>query len=578
VEEDYNFLTSVLQRLVGRYVPLKPHQSDPPWKVKPPRALIRQRQEAWHHYKAVRRAYGRNDARAGYALNAFQILNGDYRNYAVTSRARYEEELIYKADSRKLFHAYIRNKKIGRPKVGPLRLPDGQLVSDQQTMCNVFAASFSSVFVAAHPVDPGPFQEFEGQLSRVRFTRDSVQAVLSALDATSAMGPDGLHPRLLKECSKALSLPLSLIFTKSFRSGRIPSLWSVSNVIPIFKARSHCEPLNYRPVSLTSSCCKTMERIITTQLMDYLEANGILSPEQYGFRRGRSTEDQLLLTYDDISLWYDEGFVVDNLLLDFSKAFDVVHHATLLLMLQAIGVVGSLLEWIEAFLSNRVMRVCTGGAVSNELAVVSGVPQGSVLGPVLFLVYINHVCQGLLCSYKAFADDYKLYLRFPRKDSKLAISGVMALQQGLDKIDEVSRSWNLKLNPDKCVVMRFGRGRLESNILIPPARYYLQGTLLNCVHSHKDLGVVVDSSLRFHDHARATAQKAGGLASNLLKSTVCRSPEFMVSLFIAHIRPLTMAAVFGTVDILEIAACLNQYNVDGRSKFLAYRIGLTVIG
>ena len=192
----------------------------------------------------------------------------------------------------------------------------------------------------------------------------------------------------------------------------------------------------------------------------YLESNKILSSHQFGFRQNRSTDDQLLLTYNDVTEWFDAGFTVVMLLLDFSKAFYVIHHGVLLGMLRAIGVFGRLLD--KAFLSARLMRVCVGGAVSDSVAVTSGVPQGSVLGPLLFLVYVNHITKSLQCSYKAFADDYKLYLKTPKHDQFTAST----LQQDLDEIDAVSTSWNLKLNPEKCVVM-FGRSLSDDDTLYP---------------------------------------------------------------------------------------------------------------
>ena len=173
-------------------------------------------------------------------------------------------------------------------------------------------------------------------------------------------------------------------------------------------------------------------------MIDYLKSNNILSAQQYGFRRNRSTEDQLLLTYNDVVSWYDDDNIVDVLLLDLSKVFDVVHHLILMQMLQTIGVTGRLLEWINGFLSDRVMKVCVGESSSHEVYVTSGVPQGSVLGPILFLVYVNDITQDIQCSYKAFADDYKLYMKFPRKDKPAAAVTIPNLQRALDRVDLVS--------------------------------------------------------------------------------------------------------------------------------------------
>ena len=204
---------------------------------------------------------------------------------------------------------------MGRPAVGPLCLPSGEIIQDPCRMCEVFAASFSGVFVSAAPAHPASFQLFAGNL----LSRLGLLRVLLALDPTSSMGPDGLHPHLLKSCAGELSLPLCLIFQKSMRMGTVPDVWSKSIVVPIFKAKLHTDPLNYRPVSLTLVCCQLMERIVVSQLTEYLESSNILSSQQYGFWRNHSTEDQLLLTYNDVGRWVDERYIVDVIMLDFSK-------------------------------------------------------------------------------------------------------------------------------------------------------------------------------------------------------------------------------------------------------------------
>ena len=178
-----------------------------------------------------------------------------------------------------------------------------------------------------------------------------------------------------------------------------------------------------------------------------------------------------------------------------------------------------------------------GGVVSDFREVTSGVPQGSVLGPLLFLLYVNHVAAGVACEWKAFADNFKLYLSFPR-DVQAVRLGVSSLQRDLNLVQSVSLSWNLSLNIDKCVFMRFYRGRLELEQIDDRTAYYLNGVVLELVDSFRDLGVLVDSRLRFHLHVRSVVRKASTLATSLLYSTINRSSVFMVSLFITHIRPI----------------------------------------
>ena len=170
-------------------------------------------------------------------------------------------------------------------------------------------------------------------------------------------------------------------------------------VVPIFKKGSRYTPLNYRPVCLTSVPCKCLERVIARELNKYLEDHNLLSDHQFGFRSGRSTMDQMFLVYNDISLWLDEGYAIDLILFDFSKAFDVVSHTILLTKLDHLGIHRNLIAWIENFLIGRNMTVAVGNSHSSLRPVKSGVPQGSVLGPVLFLLFVNHIASKLTCKY-----------------------------------------------------------------------------------------------------------------------------------------------------------------------------------
>ena len=305
-------------------------------------------------------------------------------------------------------------------------------------------------------------------------------------------------------------------------------------MIPIFKNGRKSDALNYRPVSLTSVCCKVMERVLYCHIVKHLDENGIISEKQFGFRKGRSTEDQLLLTYGEIIRAVDAGEIVDVIYLDFSKAFDLVSHSVMLEKIAKLGFLLKVVDWIRSFLIGRCMKVSVHGKDSNGMDVKSGVPQGSVLGPLLFLIYINSLTSGLRSSYYGFADDYKFYMA-RKKGIKVDCS--MDLQEDLDRVSSVARSWNLKLNRKKCVVMRFGRGNLNVSNEVGSG-YFLNGEELEIVARHRDLGVIVDPTLKFHEHVESVVRRASALANSLLRATVCRSETFMVSLFVSHIRPL----------------------------------------
>ena len=517
-----------------------------PWESRPPRSLTVRRCELWQEYKSVRSVHGRSSSVAVALLDEYNSVNHEYRNFSFNKQCQYEWDLIlHKSDRPKLFHSYIRGKKVGKPRVGPLKLPSGQIITDSRIMAGSLAESFSSVYSVGLVANAAPHQTSSGSISSINITPDIVCKVLSSLDASSSMGPDELSPVVLKECCGSLAFPLAMLFRESLSSSVLPALWKQSLVVPIYKRGPRSDPLNYRPISLTSVACKVMERIIHKGLSDYLEENAILSNDQFGFRAGRSTEDQLLLVYDRVTKWVDGGYTVDVVLFDFAKAFDVVDHRLLLEKLSLVGVGGCLLGWIGQFLVGRMMRVVVDRSGSAWHSVLSGVPQGSVLGPLLFVIFINYLTHGISSSCKVFADDLKLY--FPLRNPSNAIS---TAQNDIDIIYETALSWGLKLNVSKCSVLRCG----PSNPDQLQRFYRIGGNVLPFVSFSPDLGITVDLSLKFHMHISQVVGKAAGLAANILRSTCNRQPEFMRELFITHVRPILdySSCVWNTGYILDL--------------------------
>ena len=318
---------------------------------------------------------------------------------------------------------------------------------------------------ATSPHPPGTF----GHIDPLNVSVEGVEARLLALDSNTAMGPDGIHPLVLKNCAKQLAHPLSIIFNRSLGEGLVPNAWKRSVVIPIFKKGHRFVPLNYRPVSLTPICCKTLEHVIADHLMDYLSEHNLLSPHQFGFRRGRSTVEQLLLVYEEIYKAVDSGKTVDLILFDYSKAFDKVCHQILLEKLMSIGIDGKLLKWIASFLEGREMQVAVKGQLSSSRPVESGVPQGSVLGPLLFLIYVNHIGSKLTSNYKIFADDLKLYACVNPSLSGACPGTAQSIQADINTLHGTSESWGLTLNREKCAVLRFTRNSGEP---VPPEYFF----------------------------------------------------------------------------------------------------------
>ena len=535
VEDCYSLFLENLYGLIDRYVPVSSaDRKNPSWMNPPPQSLVRRRREAWSTFKELRREHGRSSDESVEAWEVYASLNSEFRNYSKNKQWEYEENLIRRLSTApKLFHGYIRRKKKGRPPVGPLKV-GGVMVSDAGQMAEVLADTFVAVFDESRPLDLATHQTCDAWMDPLSLNYDMVYSVQRNLDGESSPGPDNVHSCLLKKCAAALAYPLTIIYQRSLASACLPVVWKESFVVPLYKSGSRSDPSNYRPVSLTSVCCKVFERMISDHIMSYLEEHNLLSSRQYGFRKSHSTEDQLLLMYGQVSKWVDSGEVVDLIYLDFSKAFYVVCHSLIVSKLRLLGFDDELVCWVQEFLRGRRFSILLEGRTGLERRVSSGVPQGSVLGPVLFLIYANFVMSEVGSLWVAFADDFKLGVAYQRSERGRAGG---ALQDDLDSIVRISSSWNLRLNPSKCVVMRFGRG-CAREVSEDDTRYHINGHELEFVSTYRDLGVIVDTDLRFHAHISTVVGKAGALMGDLLRSTICRSIDFMVSLFVSHIRPL----------------------------------------
>ena len=307
------------------------------------------------------------------------------------------------------FWSYIKSKRCDNTGVASL-LSDGKLHSDNISKTRLLNEQFSSVFTRANTsslpnLGPSPHPDIQ----RFDVTEEGVLKLLNNLNHHKASGPDNIPTRLLKEGATELSPIFTLLFNSTLHQGQIPTPWKQAHVAPVHKKNNRHDPANYRPISLTSVTCKLIEHIIYSQIINHLDSNGILTDRQFGFRKGRSCETQLLITVQDLAQGLRDKQQIDAVILDFSKAFDKVSHRHLLLKLEHYGVRGPTLSWIGDFLTNRTQRVMIEGTLSEAATVTSGVPQGSVLGPLLFLCYINDLPACVSSHIRLFADDCLLY-------------------------------------------------------------------------------------------------------------------------------------------------------------------------
>jgi hypothetical protein len=310
-------------------------------------------------------------------------------------------------------------------------------------------------------------------------------------------------------------------------SGVVPDLWKRANITPLFKSGSKLNLTNYRGISLTSVFCKFIERIIADHIMKYLQQFNIISPQQHGFMPKLSTVTNLLEFIDIISGALNSGFGVDVIYLDFAKAFDRVPHKRLVLKLASIGITGNLLKWCESFLSNRKQRVVMGENIGEWKDILSGVPQGSVLGPLFFVIYLNDLLQILTIQSKVYADDTKL-ISIHKNDQHNFI-----LQGELNLLYRWTVDWLLFLNEDKCKVIYLG----TKEQLQHKHDYFINDIKICETVAEKDLGVLMTSELDWEKQIVKNCSIATFAAKSIFKSFKYKSIENIKIIYKTFIRP-----------------------------------------
>ena len=365
-------------------------------------------------------------------------------------------------------------------------------------------------------------------LSNVIFTEKDIVKAISEISNSSAAGPDLFPALLLKNCRYSLAKPLCLIWQKSLDCGTIPQIMKTANIIPIHKGGNRGAPSNYRPVALTSHLIKIFEKVVRNQLVAYMEEHNLFNPHQHGFRGGRSCLSQLIAHYDHITWLLESGQNVDVIYLDFAKAFDKVDFLVTLQKLREIGVTGKLGSWMYAFLTNRTQSVLVNGHRSHSIPVRSGVPQGSVLGPLLFLVLLGDIDQEVAQAYvSSFADDTRVANGITSKDD------IQALQMDLDSIYKWSKENNMMFNSKKFECIRYGP---QSDLQRTSHYISDNGCPIDEVCDVRDLGVLMSNDGKFTKHINNIVDASRSQCSWILRTFLTRDRLPMMTLWKSLVR------------------------------------------
>jgi hypothetical protein len=361
-------------------------------------------------------------------------------------------------------------------------------------------------------------------ICNINITESDVSGCISKLNINKAHGPDDIYARTIKELNTNLCEPLRILFQKSIDTCDVPNDWKSANVSPIFKQGNKIKAENYRPISLTSLIGKLLETIIRNKIVEFLDEHNLLRDSQHGFRIKRSCLTNLLDFYDTLIKQYEEDKAVDVIFLDLQKAFDKVPHERLLVKLYALGIRGNAHKWIKNWLTGRIQRVNIKGIKSDWKPVTSGVPQGSVLGPILFLCYINDIDEGIDGYITKFADDTKLMN--PASTTK----DTSILQKDLNKISNWAEKWQMKFNANKCKVMHIGCKNILND-------YTMDAVNLKSVERESDLGVIIDKSLKVSHQCTAVVKKANKILGLISRSFEVKNKNNIITLYKSLVRP-----------------------------------------
>ena len=494
---------------------------------------------------------------------AERFLSSSYFNFKLDKENKAIDKMY---ENKKSFFTYMKSKNKERTKIGPFVDNKGKVIDD--IPANTLQKQYSDMWSSPRPEDkidnPNEFfkvsdNKDEPKITDISFTKEKIRKAINKVRIDAAPGPDGISPYILKTFCEELLPPLEIIYNDSMDNSTFPSIWKKSDVTPVKKSgKSKSRAESFRPVALLSHLGKIMEVIIREELQTFLEKHNKLARQQHGFRSGKSCISQLLAHTEMVVVALESKVNIDSIYLDFQKAFDKADHQIIAKRCVEKGISGLLGKWILNYLSNRTQRVIANNEVSEELTVVSGVPQGSVLGPLLFLLLIDSITDlNITSTMGIFADDTRLVRQIWSEVD------AANLQTDVEELYTWAEANNMLFNGDKFECIKIGVNSdlmCNYNYMTPN-----QNGSIEDVDCLRDLGILVSSTGDFREQIFKVVSKAKQRAGWINRSFMRNTIEFRRFMYKTYVQGLLNGSqVWAPIEpalILHLESVQRLYTV-----------------
>ena len=509
----YDQFCSVLNTVIKNHVPLIPVR--PKKGTKQPK-YIRQLLSRKHLL------YKKSKTDINYK-SAYKQASKDYDSAVNRRHDNFESKLCENPNSKKLY-GFVNTKLKSKHSIPPIENEDQTLIFSDVEKANLFNCAFQKFFTVdnnAHFVVPPP----KHYMPIFEILPEDIRKACLKMKKKLTRTPEGIPTFFLTKTIDSLLYPLTIIFNISLSHSVIPSQWKNAFIVPVFKKGDRSKFGNYRPISLTSSISRLFEAIILQKLMTYTQNHNLLSSSQFGFLPNRSSCSNILSSIHSWIASYSTSKCTSVLYTDIKKAFDSVNHRFLVHVLLSFGLNVQVVNWIKNFLSDRQQQVCLNNSISSPLPVLSGVPQGSVIGPFLFLLFIDGITSTTLSSpnvnIRLFADDSKFFSTEPRD-----------LQSTINESDEWLSNRQLQLAPQKCAILKIKKSSVSET-----SQFQIKNQCVEEVSSIKDLGILVSKDLNWSNHIDSICHTASITCYQLKKSVKTKNIWTWLKIFTTYVRP-----------------------------------------